>query len=56
MSFTLVCRTKLGETPLEKVYQNVPQVMKVKLDEAVGSSGYVAYRGSINEHVELDFG
>jgi hypothetical protein len=49
-------RTNRGKTPLEKVYEKVPQAVHVQLKEAEKNSGYIAYRGCINDYVELDYG
>jgi len=56
LSIVVVPRSKRGKTPLEKVYEKIPQAVSVLLDEAVKSSGYVAYFRTINTVAEIDFG
>lgn len=48
-------RNKRGKTPLEKVYEKIPQAVNVLLEEAVKNSGYVEHINSINIEAELDF-
>jgi len=56
LSIVVVPRSKRGKTPLEKVYEKIPQAVSVLLDEAAKSSGYVAYFRTINTVAEIDFG
>jgi len=56
ISSILESRTKRGKTPLEKVYEKIPQAVNILLEEAVKNSGYVEHINSVNMKAQLDFG